>query len=88
MNSALAQRVKTVQNENDELYDLLKKSETGRLKEEVRSLSRVVNKLESALRGTCITVSSLTPPHYVSTDSHKIILSLSCVYPGQALHLI
>ena len=87
VNSALTQRVKTLQNENDELYDLLKKSETGRLKEEVKSLSRVVTKLESALRGACIMLSFLTPPHDVSSESHKIILSISCVYPGDKLFL-
>ncbi|KAK0206365.1 hypothetical protein DFS33DRAFT_584704 [Desarmillaria ectypa] len=47
--SALTQRVKGLQEENDELYDILKQGETGRLKEEVRSLRRVVRKLEDAL---------------------------------------
>lgn len=49
---ALTQRVKVLQEENDELYELLKSGETGRLKEDVRSLRRVVQKLEGALRGT------------------------------------
>ncbi|KIY74092.1 hypothetical protein CYLTODRAFT_484844 [Cylindrobasidium torrendii FP15055 ss-10] len=48
--TALSQRVKTLQDENDELYDILKKSETGRLKEEVQTLSNVVTKLDTALR--------------------------------------
>lgn len=50
--AALTQRVKVLQEENDELYELLKTSETGRLKEDVRSLRRVVQKLEGALRGS------------------------------------
>lgn len=51
VNVALTQRVKVLQEENDELYELLKSGETGRLKEDVRSLRRVVRKLEGALRG-------------------------------------
>ena len=50
--AALTQRVKVLQEENDELYEILKIGETGRLKEDVRSLRRVVQKLEGALRGT------------------------------------
>ena len=49
--TALTQRVKVLQEENDELYELLKTGETGKLKEDVRSLRRVVPKLEGALRG-------------------------------------
>ncbi|TFK56002.1 hypothetical protein OE88DRAFT_1804786 [Heliocybe sulcata] len=48
--AALTQRAKLLQDENDELYELLRRSETGKLKEEVRGLRRVVNKLEGALR--------------------------------------
>ncbi|KAJ4478245.1 hypothetical protein J3R30DRAFT_2880072 [Lentinula aciculospora] len=48
--AALTQRVRVLQNENDELYDILKRGETGRLKEEVQSLKRIVHKLEGALR--------------------------------------
>lgn len=51
MTTALTQRVKVLQEENDELYELLKSSETGRLKDDVRALRRVVQKLEGALRG-------------------------------------
>jgi hypothetical protein len=51
---ALTQRVKVLQEENDELYELLKTGETGRLKEDVRSLRRVVQKLEGALRGPSV----------------------------------
>lgn len=50
--AALIQRVKVLQDENDELYELLKSGETGRLKDDVRALQRVVQKLEGALRGT------------------------------------
>ena len=53
VNTALAQRAKLLQEENDELYELLKSSETGKLKEEVRGLRRAVSKLEMALRGVC-----------------------------------
>ena len=49
--TALIQRAKILQEENDELYELLKSGETGRLKEDVRALRRVVQKLEGALRG-------------------------------------
>lgn len=49
--TALVQRAKSLQEENDELYELLKTGETGRLKENVRALRRVVQKLEGALRG-------------------------------------
>jgi WTAP/Mum2p family len=51
VNTALAQRAKLLQEENDELYELLKSSETGKLKEEVRGLRRAVNRVETALRG-------------------------------------
>ncbi|CCL99453.1 uncharacterized protein FIBRA_01471 [Fibroporia radiculosa] len=49
--SALTQRAKVLQEENDELYELLKIGETGRLKDDVRALRRVVVKLEGALKG-------------------------------------
>jgi hypothetical protein len=49
--AALTQRSRLLQEENDELYDLLKQGETGKLKEEVRGLRRVVDRLEAALRG-------------------------------------
>ena len=49
--TALVQRTKILQEENDELYELLKAGETGRLKEEVRALRRTVRKLEAALKG-------------------------------------
>ena len=52
MTTALTQRVKVLQEENDELYELLKTGETGRLKDDVRALKRLVQKLEAALKGT------------------------------------
>lgn len=52
MTAALIQRTRTLQEENDELYDLLRVSETGRLKEEVHHLKRTVTRLERALKGT------------------------------------
>ncbi|KAF9008952.1 hypothetical protein BDQ17DRAFT_1349265 [Cyathus striatus] len=48
--AALNQRVGMLQEENDELYELLKKGEVGKLKEEVRGLRHAVEKLGSALR--------------------------------------
>lgn len=49
--TALTQRTRVLQEENDELYELLKFGETGKLKEEVRGLRRVVERLEGALKG-------------------------------------
>ncbi|KAF9569323.1 hypothetical protein CPC08DRAFT_701826 [Agrocybe pediades] len=48
--AALTQRIKLLQDENEELYGLLKQSETGKLKDEVQSLRRLVSKLERALK--------------------------------------
>jgi len=52
--------VRLLQDENDELYDLLKHGETGKLKEEVRGLRRVVDRLESALRESHQVITSLS----------------------------
>ncbi|KAI9574704.1 hypothetical protein HD554DRAFT_2182150 [Boletus coccyginus] len=60
VNAALTQRVRLLQEENDELYDLLKQGETGKLKEEVRGLRRVVDRLESALRESHQVITSLS----------------------------
>ncbi|THG97532.1 hypothetical protein EW145_g7599 [Phellinidium pouzarii] len=51
MTAALMQRARVLQEENDELYELLRLSETGTLKEEVHCLKRVVSRLEQALKG-------------------------------------
>lgn len=59
VNTALTQRTLILQEENDELYELLKSGETGKLKEEVRGLRRVVERLEGALRGMYILTPSI-----------------------------
>lgn len=51
VNTALLQRAKLLQEENDELYELLKHGEVSKINEEVRALRRVVQKLETALKG-------------------------------------
>ena len=51
MTAALMQRARTLQEENDELYELLRISETGKLKEEVHHLKKSVTRLERALKG-------------------------------------
>ncbi|KAI0052981.1 hypothetical protein FA95DRAFT_1552859 [Auriscalpium vulgare] len=58
--TALTQRTKLLQEENDELYELLKSSETGKLKEEVRGLRRAVDRLEIALRESHQVIKSLS----------------------------
>ncbi|RDB22587.1 hypothetical protein Hypma_010053 [Hypsizygus marmoreus] len=58
--AALTQRARLLQEENDELYDLLKQGETGKLKEEVRGLRRVVERLEGALRESHQVITSLS----------------------------
>ncbi|KAJ3554769.1 hypothetical protein NM688_g2933 [Phlebia brevispora] len=81
--AALTQRVKVLQEENDELYELLKTGETGRLKEDVRSLRRVVQKLEGALKGTLLKCYAQTRARTKladSPESHQVITNLSYVY--------
>lgn len=58
--TALTQRAHLLQEENDELYGLLKHSETGKLKDEVRGLRRVVAKLEAALNDSHQIINSLS----------------------------
>ncbi|KAJ7498780.1 hypothetical protein FB451DRAFT_1426860 [Mycena latifolia] len=58
--AALTQRTRLLQEENDELYQLLRQSETGKLKEEVRGLRRLVERLEGALRESHQVVLSLS----------------------------
>ncbi|KAF7433058.1 hypothetical protein PC9H_005004 [Pleurotus ostreatus] len=57
--AALTQKVKALQEENDELYQILQYSETSKLKEEVHVLRSSVTRLESALRESDQTVSAL-----------------------------
>ena len=45
------QRTHVLQEENNELYELLRVGETERLKEEVQSMRKLVSKLEQALKG-------------------------------------
>lgn len=79
MTAALVQRTKLLQEENDELYELLKSGETGKLKEEVRGLRKVVDRLERALKGGVL----LSRPRSVlfvdpsRPESHQVITSLS-----------
>lgn len=58
--AALTQRARLLQEENDELYELLKSSETGKLKDEVRGLRRTVVKLQGALEESHLTIKSLS----------------------------
>lgn len=58
--AALLQRAKVLQEENDELYNLLKQGEVGKLKEEVRGLRRVVRRLEDALKESHGVINSLS----------------------------
>lgn len=76
--TALVQRTKLLQEENDELYELLKSGETGKLKEEVRGLRKVVDRLERALKGDVLSrLRSVlfVDPSYL--ESHQVITSLS-----------
>jgi len=50
---ALTARANLLQDENDELYELLKGSEVVRLKEELGGVKKVVGRLETALTGPC-----------------------------------
>jgi len=79
----LNQRMLQLQQENDELYNVLKASETGKLKDEVRSLRRAVAKLEGALKGISapqIRAFTMLNKLYVSfLESHQVISSLSYV---------
>ncbi|KAH6915332.1 hypothetical protein BKA70DRAFT_1420266 [Coprinopsis sp. MPI-PUGE-AT-0042] len=58
--NALIQRSRLLQEENDELYEILKVKETGKLKEEARGLRRVVHRLESGLRESHSVIAALT----------------------------
>lgn len=79
--AALTQRARLLQEENDELYELLRFSETGKLKEEVRGLWRLVHRLQSALRRMCFSpMTELTEPtcvifHRVSRDHQYAFVS-------------
>lgn len=49
--AALRQRTKLLEEENEELYSVLRRSETGRLEEEVKALRKLVGKLGRSLQG-------------------------------------
>jgi hypothetical protein len=70
--TALTQRAKLLQEENDELYALLRYGETGQLKEEVRVLRRAVKRLEGALRGSSFTFQQTHP--FRSHGSHQNLI--------------
>ncbi|KAH7929421.1 hypothetical protein BV22DRAFT_1109853 [Leucogyrophana mollusca] len=72
VNTALTQRVRLLQEENDELYGLLKHGETGKLKEEVRGLRRVVERLEGALRESHQVIASLSTELEKSYESFQM----------------
>ncbi|KAI0081696.1 hypothetical protein K474DRAFT_1586931 [Panus rudis PR-1116 ss-1] len=75
--AALTQRVKVLQEENDELYELLKTGETGRLKDDVRALRRTVQKLEAALKESHQAIASLSDEleksHAVIKDNSRLV---------------
>ena len=77
--TGLLQRARILQEENDELYELLRTSETGKLKEEVRSLKRVVSRLQTALTGQCNRLGSCGFIAHTNmfTESDNAITSLS-----------
>ncbi|XP_006460234.1 hypothetical protein AGABI2DRAFT_191997 [Agaricus bisporus var. bisporus H97] len=68
--AALTQRARLLQEENDELYQLLRYSETGKLKEEVRGLRRLVQRLQGALRQSHETISLLSHELDKSYDTY------------------
>ncbi|OBZ70258.1 hypothetical protein A0H81_09941 [Grifola frondosa] len=85
--TALIQRAKVLQEENDELYELLKSGETGRLKEDVRALRRVVEKLEGALRESHQVIASLSAE--LDKSHETIVMSgrqLNAVAPHARAH--
>lgn len=79
--TAVLQRAKLLQDENDELYELLKHCEVSRLNEEVRGLRRVVQKLEDALKGeaapttSCIVKLTVRSLRVSQGDLHSLVRS-------------
>lgn len=73
MTTALVQRTRVLMDENNELYDLLRIGETGKLKEEVYLLKGVISRLERALKGIwkfshagCVTYIRDTPQIHIA----------------------
>ncbi|KAF8605401.1 hypothetical protein BDV93DRAFT_554771 [Ceratobasidium sp. AG-I] len=58
--SAISQRIKLLQAENDELYELLRVSEAARAREEVVGLRKVVKRLEGLLADAEVKISDLS----------------------------
>lgn len=78
VNTALTHRIRLLQEENDELYDVLRHGETGKLKEEVRGLRQVVDRLEGALRGMsrmCLICPNYSTGRHI--ESHQVVTTLS-----------
>jgi hypothetical protein len=75
--AALTQRAQLLQDENDELYEILKRGETGRLKEEVRGLQRVVERLEKSLRRKRISSCVFHSYELYPLESHQVVETLS-----------
>jgi len=72
MTAGLIQRTRVLQDENDELYEILRSSETGKLKEEVRCLKKVATRMERALADSNNSITVLTDE---LEKSHKEVLS-------------
>ncbi|KAF9476481.1 hypothetical protein BDN70DRAFT_882303 [Pholiota conissans] len=81
VNAALTQRARVLQEENDELYELLKHSETGKLKDEVRGMRRVVAKLEGALKDSHKVILSLS----TELDKAYETILMSSRQPGNSV---
>ncbi|KAB5596262.1 Pre-mRNA-splicing factor [Ceratobasidium theobromae] len=60
LNSAILQRLKLLQTENDELYEHLRTSESTRAREEVVGLRKTVKRLESSLEDAEAKIAALT----------------------------
>ncbi|QRW02130.1 pre-mRNA-splicing factor 38-associated hydrophilic carboxy-terminal protein [Ceratobasidium sp. AG-Ba] len=61
LDNVIIQRLKLLQAENDELYDLLRASESARAREEVIGLRKVINRLETSLADAEAKITDLTP---------------------------
>ncbi|KDN38188.1 hypothetical protein RSAG8_09691, partial [Rhizoctonia solani AG-8 WAC10335] len=60
LHAAITQRLRLLQTENDELYDLLRASESTRQREEVVGLRRTIKRLEGQLEGAEARIVDLT----------------------------
>jgi hypothetical protein len=75
--AALRQRASMLQEENDELYAVLRRAETGRLDEEAKGLRKLIGKLERSLKGEepilCIPRESDLGPPSESNETVKFL---------------